>query len=45
MQLLGIGEAGTHSAVLAFNDVADGLKYPIISSNGKPRRKVVTVTD
>jgi len=39
MQLLGIDEAGTHSAALAFNDVPDGLKYPIFSTDGKPAQE------
>lgn len=35
MQLLGIDEAGKHFAGLTFNDVPDGLKYPVFSKEAK----------
>jgi hypothetical protein len=39
MQLLGVDEAGTHFAGLAFNDVADGTERPIFSDADKAANK------
>ncbi|MCX2921298.1 hypothetical protein ORK51_14030 [Stenotrophomonas rhizophila] len=47
MQLLGVDEAGTHSAGLTFNDVADGLDRPFFSKRDEAlhRNGVPAITE